>query len=196
MIAKPTEPAVFLDRDGCISPDEYGYLSDPAKYSLYPWTGEALRLLASLRYKLFIVTNQSGIARGYFGVEQLERLHDHMRELLRAQGVELTGVYYSPYYKDGIVEPYNIHHEDRKPGPGMFRRALSEHPFALKGSWMIGDRHSDVAFGRNVGLRTVLLLTGNGMQEMKDGILERDPKPHFVAEDLLTAARLIAQLRR
>lgn len=196
MTVKPTDKAVFLDRDGCISPDEFGYISDPSLYKLYPWTGEALRLLSGLDYKLFIVTNQSGIARGYFTREALEQVHDRMRELIRAEGVELTAIYYSPYFKDGIVEPYNIQHEDRKPGLGMFRRALAEHPFVARDSWMIGDRFSDVAFGRNAGLNTVLLLTGNGTQEMMDGILTRDPKPHFVAEDLLTTARLIAKQDR
>ncbi len=194
MTAKPTDRAIFLDRDGCISPDEFGYISDPGLYGLYPWTGEALRLLNALGYKLFIVTNQSGIARGYFGIDDLERVHAKMLELLSLEGARITKVYYSPYYQDGIVEPYNVWHEDRKPGLGMFRKALSEYPFCIKRSWMIGDRYSDIEFGRNAGLNTVLLLTGNGNQEMRDGVLDRERKPHFVAEDLLTAARLIKML--
>ncbi len=194
MIARPTERAVFLDRDGCISPDEFGYISDPGKYQLYPWTGEALRLLRKLGYRLFIVTNQSGIARGYFGVEELERVHARMLELLAAEGVEIAKVYYSPYFQDGSVAPYNIEHEDRKPGLGMFHKALKEYPFHIKRSWMIGDRYTDIVFGRKAGLNTVLLLTGNGKQEMRDGVWSREFVPHFVAEDLLTAARLIEKL--
>ena len=83
MIAKAFRRAVFLDRDGCVSPDEFGYISNPAGYQLYPWTGEALRLLRSLGYLLILVTNQSGIARGYFDIPALNRVHDRLQELWR-----------------------------------------------------------------------------------------------------------------
>jgi histidinol-phosphate phosphatase family protein len=188
--------AVFLDRDGCISPDELGYNSDPAQYQLYPYTGPALRLLRDLGYLLFVVTNQSGIARGYFDIPALERVHARMRELLSKEGVSLDAVYFSPYFKEGIVPPYNVHHEDRKPGLGMFRRARQEFRFDPGRSWMLGDRYSDIAFGRKAGLKTVLLLSGNGMKEFRNGFAQWEFKPDFTAENLLTAARLIQLLRK
>jgi len=190
---KSIKRAVFLDRDGTISPDEFGYIKDPTLYHLYPEAGEALRIMRDLGYLLFIVTNQSGIARGYFGIPELEKVHDRMRELIAAEGVLVDAVYYSPYFASGIVEPYNIQHEDRKPGIGMFKRALREYHFDPGQSFMIGDRATDVQFAQNAGLKSILLLSGNGDQEMHK-ILQGHPeavKPDFICENILTAAQLI-----
>lgn len=196
MIAKDIRRAVFLDRDGCISPDEYGYLSNPDEYRLYPYTGEALRILSEMGFMLFVVTNQSGIARGYFKISDLKRVHARMRALLKAEGVRLTKVYFSPYFATGKVHPYNIEHEDRKPGLGMFRRARKEHYFLPGSSWMIGDRRTDIEFGKKAGLKTILLLTGNGSKEMLSGFSGWERKPDFMAENLLTAAKLIQMLEK
>lgn len=186
-----TRRAIFLDRDGTISSDEYGYISNPADYKIYPYTGEALRILQAAGFLLFIVTNQSGIARAYFGIETVEKVHTHMRELIRKEGVELDAVYYSPYFKDGIVEPYNVDHEDRKPGTGMFKRAKKEFSFQAELSWMIGDRYSDIVFGHNAGMKTILLLSGNGKKEFTLSMHTWDIQPDFVISDLLTAAQII-----
>ena len=105
MTVNAIRKAVFLDRDGCVSPDEYGYISDASQYKLYPYTPEALRLLKSLGYLLFIVTNQSGIARGYFGFEELKEVHNRLEELLKAEQVELDQIYFAPYYAGGSVSP-------------------------------------------------------------------------------------------
>ncbi len=191
MKAKSIKRAIFLDRDGVLSPDELGYISNPDLYHLYPYTGAALRVLKQLGFLLFVVTNQSGVARGYFTVEALEAVLARMKSLIAAEGVELDGVYYSPYFKDGIVEPYNIQHEDRKPGTGMFKRALREFGFDVGASWMIGDRATDIEFGKNAGLKTMLLLSGNGQKEMLGNLESGILKPNFVCEDLLTAASLI-----
>ena len=193
MTAKSSDTAVFLDRDGCISPDKFGYISDLAGFELYSYTGEALRLLKSLGYLLILVTNQSGIARGYFGFPELEKVHAKLQELLAVQGVKLDAIYFSPYYADGIVAPYNIAHEDRKPGLGMFHRAQREFRLNPAASWMIGDRETDIAFGKKAGLQSILLLSGNGAQEMLYGTQKWDYQPDFIAENLLTAAKL-AQL--
>jgi len=193
---KDIRRAVFLDRDGCISPDELGYNSDPARYHLYPYSIEALKLLKELGYLLFVVTNQSGIARGYFQLADLERVHRRMRELLSAGGVELDQVYFSPYFREGVVPPFNIHHEDRKPGLGMFKRAQREFHFDTGRSWMLGDRYSDIEFGKKAGLKTVLLLSGNGAKEMQENLPAWEYRPDFIAENLLTAAKLIELLHR
>lgn len=194
MKAETIRRAIFLDRDGTISSDEFGYITDPAAYHLFPNTGEALRLLRSLGYYLFIVTNQSGIARGWVSLEQLNSVHARMRELLLGEGVTLDRIFYSPYFKDGVIEPYNVQHEDRKPGLGMFKTAKQEFDFDTRQSWMVGDRYSDVAFGKKAGLRTILLLTGNGRKEMLTGFQGWDYEPDFVTENILTAAALIERL--
>ncbi len=191
MTAKDIKRAIFLDRDGVISPDDFGYLSNPEEYHLYPYTIEALKIFKELNFLLFVVTNQSGIARGYFTIDDLEKVLAKMRSLLSAGGIELDGVYYSPYYKDGIVPPYNIDHIDRKPGIGMFKKAYSEFHFQIEGSWMIGDRISDLGFGRNAHLKNILLLTGNGEKDFMKILETDDLRPDFVCENLLTAAKLI-----
>lgn len=196
VIAKPIKRAIFLDRDGCISPDKYGYISDASQYSLYPYTGEALRILKELGFLLFIVTNQSGIARGYFGFEELHSVLARMQELVQEEGVKFDGIYYSPYYKDGTIAPWNVDHEDRKPGLGMYKKALKEHGFQPSASWMIGDRYTDVEFGKKAGLRTILLLSGNGWDELKTDVKSWKYQPDLICEDLLTAAKLIASVLR
>ncbi len=195
MTAKAFNRAVFLDRDGCLSPDKYGYLSDPASYELYPWTGEALRILKGLGYRLILVTNQSGIARGYFDIPALNRVHNQLHKLLSAQRVKLDGLYFSPYFATGTVAPYNVEHEDRKPGLGMFHKARREHKIDPGRSWMIGDRETDVAFGKKAGLTTILLLSGEGAKEMLAGTQDWPHQPDFITENLLTAAKLIELLQ-
>ncbi len=174
-----------------ISPDEFGYIDNPEIYHLYPYTGEALRILKQLDYKLFVVTNQSGVARGYFSEAQLQKVLDKMRQLILDEGVALDGVYYSPYFATGIVPPYNVQHEDRKPGIGMYQKARQEHDFDPHATWMIGDRATDVHFGQNAGIKTILLLSGNGTREFTEGVIPGSLKPNFVCENLLTAAKLI-----
>jgi len=195
MIVKNIKRAVFLDRDGVISPDDFGYLSNPAEYHLYPYTIEALTILKEMEFLLFVVTNQSGVARGYFTIQDLEKVLAKMRSLLSEGGIELTGVYYSPYYKNGIVPPYNIEHEDRKPGIGMFKKAYTDFPFRIEGSWMIGDRISDIGFGKNAHLKNILLLTGNGEKDFLNIMENKDLRPDFVCENLLTAAKLIRDFK-
>lgn len=193
MTANAIKRAIFLDRDGTLSPDEFGYIKDPAGYSLYPFTGEALSILQAAGYLLFLVTNQSGIARGYLNLDELNSVHARLNSLLEAERVRLDRIYFSPYYVDGIVEPYNIDHEDRKPGLGLFKQAKRDYKFDPSVSWMIGDRYTDVAFGKKAGLKTILLLTGNGREIFYQGIEAWEYKPDFVVDDLLTAAKLISE---
>jgi len=191
-----SKKAIFLDRDGTISSDEYGYIRNPDDYNLYPYTGEALRILRSLGYLLFVVTNQSGVARGYFGIENVQKVHARMEDLIRKEGVCLDAVFFSPYFKEGIVEPFSIEHIDRKPGIGMFLQARERFCFRPEQSWMIGDRKSDIEFGCNAGLRTILLLSGNGRDEFVNSMHDWKIKPDFVVKDLLIAAHLISKLQK
>ena len=116
---------------------------------------------------------------------------DKAQRLLAEQGAILDKVYYSPYYHAGVVEPYNIEHEDRKPGLGMFRQAVKDFQFRPEYSWMIGDRHSDIEFGSKAGLKTILLMSGNGEKEFRQDMKGWPHKPDFVVKDLTVAARLI-----
>jgi histidinol-phosphate phosphatase family protein len=191
VIVNDIKRAVFLDRDGTISPDKFGYIKDPELYHLYPETGAALRILQDLGYRIIIVTNQSGIARAYLSLDDLARVHQKMRDLLAQEGVKPDAVYFSPYHIEGIVEPYNIDHEDRKPGIGMFRQARKDFGIDPAQSFMIGDRATDIGFARNAGMKSILLLTGNGTEEMPKLMSSATNRPDFIAENVLAAAQLI-----
>lgn len=186
--------AVLLDRDGTINPDEFGYIDDPDKYYLYPYAADAVKLLKKLGYYVLLVTNQGGVARGYITLEQMHSVLDKAQKLMAEQGAPIDKVYYSPYYHAGVVEPYNIQHEDRKPGLGMFKQAVRDFQFRPERSWMIGDRYSDIEFGKRAGLKTILLLSGNGEKEFMQDMKDWEHKPDFVVKDLLAAAQLIETL--
>jgi D-glycero-D-manno-heptose 1,7-bisphosphate phosphatase len=186
--------AVFLDRDGTINPDEKGYISKPEDFQLYPWTAEAISILNKLDFYVFVVTNQSGIARGYYTLEDMEKVNKKMHSDLKENGNQVTDVFFSPFHKEGEIAPYNIEHEDRKPGLGMFTHALQKYPFSIKKSFMIGDKYSDIAFGRKAGLKTILVRSGEGKAEFLQKRNEWEQKPHYIVNDLLSAVRLIEKL--
>lgn len=191
MTAKGINRAVFLDRDGTISPDKFGYIRDPELYHLYPETGAALRIFQALGYRIIIVTNQSGIARAYLSLAELEAVHQKMRELIALEGVTVDGVYFAPYHIEGIVAPFNINHEDRKPGIGMYKRARQDFDIDPVRSFMIGDRATDIGFAKNAGLVSILLKTGNGAGEMSELLASESLRPDYIAENILAAAQLI-----
>lgn len=192
MIAKDIKRAIFLDRDGTISPDKYGYNGDPDRYDLYPESIPALRIFQDLGYYLFVVTNQSGIARKYITLEELESVHAKMHRLLEEGGVHLDGVYFAPYHIEGILPPYNVRHEDRKPGIGMFKQAMRDFSFNPKQSFMIGDRYSDIGFAKQAGLKSIHVLSGDGRREFSRLIKgERKLMPDFICDNVLVAAKMI-----
>lgn len=188
------QKAVFLDRDGTLNPDGKGYIHNPEEFELYPYAGEALKKLQDSGFLIFIVTNQSGIARGYYTLQDLEAIHLKMRELLQQQDVFLSEVFFSPYHKEGVVAPYNIDHEDRKPGLGLFHQARKKYAFDNKGSYMIGDKYTDIEFGKRAGLKTILVLSGNGFTEFRNDRSSWQYNPDYVVKDVLQASYLILSL--
>ncbi|QHS52971.1 D-glycero-beta-D-manno-heptose 1,7-bisphosphate 7-phosphatase [Edaphobacter sp. 12200R-103] len=151
--------ALFLDRDGVVNV-EIGYLSRIEDVEFVPGIFSLCRTAMRLGYRLVIVTNQAGIARGYYDEAAFESLMDWMREQMYAQGVELDGVYYCPYHPEHGIKDYKREHEDRKPGTGMLRKAMKELDISLADSVMVGDRCSDIAAANSAGLRQAFLLEG------------------------------------
>jgi len=154
-----SERALFLDRDGVVNV-EIGYLHRIEDVEFVPGIFSLCQTAMRLGYRLVIVTNQAGIARGYYDEAAFESLMDWMREQMQSQGVELDAVYYCPYHPEHGIGDYKREHEDRKPGTGMLRKAMKELEISLADSVMIGDRCSDIAAANAAGLRQAFLLEG------------------------------------
>lgn len=148
--------AVFLDRDGVLIEDT-GYPDDPDAISLLPGVGAGLRLLREAGWRLIVVSNQSGVARGKFPLERLHAIHDRLRELLAQEGVELDALYFCPHHPQGIVEPFNLNCDHRKPEPGMLRSAAERFGLVLPECWMVGDKESDIQAAHRAGCQAILL---------------------------------------
>lgn len=151
-----THPAVFLDRDGTLV-DDPGFLADAGLVSLLPGAGSAVRALAEAGYRVIVVTNQSGMARGLISPEQYAEVAARVDALLAAEGAALTATYVCPHHP-AITGPC----ECRKPGVALYRRAAGEHDVDLGRSIWIGDRMTDVEPARAFGGRAILVLTGQG----------------------------------
>lgn len=186
MAMSPGARAVFLDKDGTLVED-VPYNVRPERIRLMPGCAEGLRRLHAAGYRLVVVSNQSGVARGYFPEESLLPVIERVRELLAEVGVPLAGFYYCPHYPQGVVERYAMACVCRKPGAELLHRAAREHGFDLAASWLIGDILDDVEAGRRAGCRTILLDNGHETEWVRGPHRE----PHHVAPDLNAAACLI-----
>jgi D-glycero-D-manno-heptose 1,7-bisphosphate phosphatase len=151
--------ALFLDRDGVVN-EEVGYLHRADEVRFVEGIFSLCRTAAGLGYKLIVVTNQAGIARGYYSEADFDALMNFMRGVLRAEGVELDAVYHCPFHPEHGVGKYKREHEDRKPGTGMLRRGVREFGVDLSESVMVGDRCSDVGAANAAGLRQMFLIRG------------------------------------
>ncbi|GAB2523987.1 D-glycero-alpha-D-manno-heptose-1,7-bisphosphate 7-phosphatase [Spirosoma aerophilum] len=152
--------AIFLDKDGTLIPD-IPYNVNPSQITLYPDTGTSLARLRAFGFKLFIISNQSGVAQGLFPEYKLSKVWDRLTQLLSPFGAEPDGVYYCPHYPGGVMPAYSQACSCRKPQPGLLLRAAQEHTIDLSRSWMVGDILNDVEAGNRAGCRTVLIDRGN-----------------------------------
>jgi D-glycero-D-manno-heptose 1,7-bisphosphate phosphatase len=173
--------AIFLDRDGTINVEK-NYLIDPAELVLLPGVGAALRRGHEAGYLLIVVTNQSGVARGYFTATAVEELHDHLQKELLSYGIQIDAFYFCPHHPEHGAGPCDC----RKGAPGMLLQAAQEHQIDLSASWMIGDKRSDVEAGYKAGCRSVLVRTGYGEKE-GEGL----PPATLIADSLAAAVELI-----
>ena len=153
--------AVFLDRDGTIN-EQMGYINHLSRFVLLPGVVAAIRRLNQAGVPVVVVTNQSGLARGYFPPALLDQVHAEMRQRLAEGGARVDGVYVCPHHPEAREERYRRACGCRKPRPGLLERAARELGLDLARSYMVGDRYSDVATGAAAGCRTVLVLTGYG----------------------------------
>ena len=176
--------AVFLDRDGTIN-EEVEYLSDIEKLVIYPGAARAVRMINESGMATVVVTNQSGIARGYFDEAFVQAVHERIQEIFRAEGALIDRFYYCPHHPDEGRGTYLKDCDCRKPNPGMLLKAAEELDLDLARSYMIGDTMKDVETAHNAGVRAVLVTTGHG------GSGESSAEPIHVASSLLEAVRWI-----
>jgi len=147
-------PAAFLDRDGVLNVDR-GFTHRPDDLEFTPTAIEAVRMLNRAGYLVFVVSNQSGVARGYFGTEDVEAFHRTMAARLAEQGARIDAFFYCPYHPDGTVARFATEHEDRKPSPGMILQAMRDWPVLPARSVMIGDKASDVEAADRAGIHGI-----------------------------------------
>ena len=178
--------AVFLDKDGTLIED-VPYNGDPERIRLLPGAAEGLRLLSAAGYRLFVVTNQPGIARGYFLKQAMAAARARLRELVTEAGANLAGFYYCPHEEGSPIAAYAMKCDCRKPRPGLILRAAWEHELDLRRSWMVGDILDDVEAGRRAGCRTVLVDNGNETE----WLMSEERRPHARVGCLAEAADLI-----
>lgn len=184
--------AVFIDRDGTIS-EEVGYVNHPSRFRLLPGSAGAVRLLNENGWLAILVTNQAGVARGYFAEEMIEQVHDRLNADLEREGARLDAIYYCPHHPTVGEAPYRSDCDCRKPKPGLILRAVSEFDIDLAQSWMIGDRFGDVQLAQNAGVNSAFVMTGYGRGEWEHQRSSWTVEPDLVAEDLLAAVQRIIE---
>ncbi len=156
-----TNKAIFLDRDGVIN-KEVSHLSDPKDFEFIKGSIEALKLLKQKGFLLIIITNQAGIARGYFTEKTLITIHNKMKNILKKNNIQLDDIYYCPHHPE-FTGPCDC----RKPNLGMILKAQLKYNIDLSNSYMVGDTLNDIQTGRAARCKTVLVLTGYGNEEQK-----------------------------
>ncbi len=184
-----SSPAVFLDRDGTLN-EEMGYINHLSRFRVFPQAAPALSRLNAAGLKVVVISNQSGVARGYFSVALMEEAHRQLARVLAAGQARLDGLYVC------------IHHPDegcpcRKPKPELIQRAARELDLDLKRSYLIGDRYNDIATAANAGVRGILVLTGYGRGEYEFLREKVKVQAVYVAQDLEDAtAWILADMKK
>jgi D-glycero-D-manno-heptose 1,7-bisphosphate phosphatase len=185
-------PAIFLDRDGTVT-DEVGYINHISRAKIYPYAPEAVRMLKSTGLPVIIVTNQSGVGRGYFTEEIVGQVHKLVQQTLQAAGTSIDAFYHCPHHPGAVVAAYRQEWRCRKPGTGLPEEAAERFGIDLAASYVVGDTYRDMQMGFNIGARTILLMTGYGRGEYEYRRAGWARMPDLVAENLLEAAKLIVQ---
>ncbi|MBE9572576.1 MAG: HAD family hydrolase [Proteobacteria bacterium] len=185
-------PAVFIDRDGTIN-EQMGYINHISRFVLLPGTAEGIRLLNRHQYLAIVVSNQSGVARGYFPMELIDRVHAHMKDLLAKEGANIDGIFFCPHYPRGIVPEYSVECDCRKPRTGLVQKACEEFDIDMKNSYVIGDRCSDIELAERSNLQGIMVRTGYGLGDIEYVLPHKPFKPLYIARDLLHAVRWIIE---
>ena len=176
--------AVFIDRDGTINVN-IEYLDDPNNFKMYPGVAKGIKLLKKNGFKIIVITNQSGIARGYFSKETLEKIHKKMENELSKKGAKVDAIYYCPHHPDDNCDC-------RKPETGLFKKAFKDFNIDSFKSYLIGDRMLDIEAGYKMGLKTVLV--PEDKEKVEKEMRESNIKPNYICENFYSGVRYILNI--
>jgi histidinol-phosphate phosphatase family protein len=188
-----SRPAVFLDRDGVVTP-ERGYVTRPEDVSLIDGAADAIVALNEAGVLAVIVSNQSGVARGLMSEEDMAAVHAALEEQLSAEGATLDGAYYCPNHPDGTVERYTRDWSCRKPNLGMLEAAVRDLDIDVGRSAMVGDQATDIEFANRAGMPAVFVMTGKGAEQLELA-RERGLRVAIEVPDLVSAVRWVLEGR-
>lgn len=178
--------AVFLDKDGTIIED-VGYMNSPQQIKFLPGSIEAIKMLNETGFKVVVISNQAGVARGLVTEDMLQTIDKVLHRGILNGGAHLDGIYYCPHHPEHGVYPYKQVCECRKPHPGLIKKAQHDLQIDLSQSYMIGDKATDIEAGKGAGTKTIFILTGCGKEERE----KLESPPNHTAENLLEAVRWI-----
>ncbi len=190
-----SRPAVFLDRDGTIN-EERGYINHPSRFILIPGVVEGIRLLNKMGFLAIVVSNQSGVARGYFPIELVYEVNQLMQKRLLEKGAVIDGIYFCPHHPLGTVKKYSMDCNCRKPKTGLVDKALEGFNMDMGNSFVVGDRCVDMEFARRLGVNCIMVETGYGLGEITYILPGSSAQPDYIAGGLLDAARWIEKSRQ
>ncbi len=185
-----SDRAIFLDRDDTLIKDP-GYISSPDQVELLDGVPEALIKLRDLGYKLIVVSNQSGVARGIITEKVLGKIHDRLKQLLAEKNAHLDRIYYCPYHPDGVIPKYRKESNNRKPNPGMLLTAAKDIDIDLEQSWCIGNSIRDVEAGKRAGCKTILIDAHSQHKQTDSRITQTNVKPDYRGVNLREAVNII-----
>jgi D-glycero-D-manno-heptose 1,7-bisphosphate phosphatase len=184
--------AVFFDRDGTVT-EEVGYLTDISKLRLIPGAGPAIKKLNQAGFKVVLVTNQSGVARGYFPESLVHEAHGILEHMLAKDGARLDGIYFCPHHPTAGNSKYTVDCNCRKPGTGLLDSAARDLDIDITRSYVVGDKWSDIELAQRAGARAVLVRTGFGPDDPGNVRPGRIKDPDFTARDINEAAEWIVR---
>jgi len=180
--------AIFLDRDGTIN-YEKNYLGNIDGLRLFPNCAKAIKKANNALFKIVVISNQAGIARGYFTEKETEKINNEIIKRLKRNNAKIDGFYYCPHHYEKGIGKYKIKCSCRKPGIGLVLQAQKDFNINLEKSYFIGDRLTDILAGINAGCKTILVLTGYGKNELN--LINENSKPDYIVKNLYEGINLV-----
>ena len=184
-----------MDRDGTIN-EQMGYINHLSRFILLPGVPEAIRVLNKNRFLAIIVSNQSGVARGYFPIDLVHAVHDSLKASLKEKGATIDGIFFCPHYPTRGIPEYAGECECRKPKTGLIEQAREAFDIDMSRSYVVGDRSSDIELAHRSNIKGILVKTGYGRGDLEYVFPLKSIEPFHIADDLLDAVKWIIEGRR